>query len=106
MQIQNMFSGIPSDIPEEFIETIMQSPDLRIERILSKGHSSPPDFWYDQDENEFIPLLKGSAGLSIEGLNQEVVLNSGDYLNIESPVRHRVEWTLEGVETVWLAIYY
>ncbi len=106
MRIQNMFSNIPPDVSEEIIETIINCPNVRIERIVSKGHSSPPGFWYDQDENEFILLLKGSASLLIEGCQDQVVLNSGDYYNIKSHIKHRVEWTQDGVETVWLAVFY
>jgi cupin 2 domain-containing protein len=101
-----LFSSIPSAVPEEIIETIIQCPEVSIERIVSKGHSSPSGFWYDQEKNELVFLLKGSAGLLFEGSTQQVVLNPGDYLNIQSHVKHRVEWTIEGEETVWLAVYY
>jgi cupin 2 domain-containing protein len=35
-----------------------------------------------------------------------VHLSAGDYVNIEAHERHRVEWTREDIETVWLAVFY
>ena len=33
----------------------------KIERIVSRGHASPEDFWYDQEENEWVMVVKGTA---------------------------------------------
>lgn len=60
MNSKNIFNKILSDIGEEVIETIISSKNIRIERIISNGQYSPPDFWYEQDENEWVILLKGS----------------------------------------------
>ena len=60
----------------------------------------------DQDWNEFVLVVKGSAGLKIEGEDDIVALNAGDYLNICSHVRHRVEWTDSSCETSWLTVHY
>jgi len=79
---------------------------VKIERIVSKGHSSPDGFWYDQVRNEFVLVVQGSAGLQIESEDDIVVLNAGDYLKIDSHVKHRVEWTDSSCETIWLAVYY
>ena len=56
----NLFD-IPPDIPDQLIETLLRVENLRIERIVSHGHSSPPDFWYDQDQNECDLLVSGAA---------------------------------------------
>jgi len=77
-----------------------------VERIVSHGHCSPDGFWYDQDENEWVILLKGSAGLRFEDQDSVLVLNPGDYLHINGHQRHRVEWTDPKQETIWLAVYY
>jgi len=102
---QNLFKTIPRDLPEELYETLCRSNDVRIERIVSKGHKSAEGFWYDQDENEFVVLLKGKARLLFEG-GETLDLEAGDYLDIKAHVRHRVEWTSSEEEAVWLAVFY
>jgi len=75
-------------------------------RIVSKGQSSPEGFWYDQDENEWLILLRGSAGLLFEGNDNIIELKPGDYINISANRKHRVEWTDGTTETVWIAVMY
>ena len=104
--VENIFENIPIHIPEELFQEILKTKTLKVERIVSKGHSSPDNDWYDQEENEWVIFLKGSAGLLFEGDEKEVVLKSGDYINIPAHAKHRVEWTDPNMETVWLAIYY
>ena len=106
MKAKNLFTQIPSDLPDELIETLAQSGNIKIERIISRGHSSDEGFWYDQDRDEFVVLLKGSAGLLFEGDRKAVRLSPGDYLNIRAHVKHRVEWTAADQDTVWLAVFY
>ena len=101
---KNIFNNIPESIPDEIFETIIESDSIKVERIISKGQSSPPDFWYDQDQNEWVILLKGRAGLLFEGNNTPIELKPGDYHNIPAHTKHRVEWTDPDIETVWLAI--
>jgi len=102
----NIFKNIPDHIPEELFQKILQTENFKVERIVSKGHSSEDDHWYDQEKNEWVILLKGSAGLLFEGDEKVLVLKSGDYINIPSHTKHRVEWTDPYTETVWLAVYY
>ena len=47
--LTNMFDDIPADLPEELVQTLLGTPGLRIERIVSLGHASPEGFWYDQE---------------------------------------------------------
>jgi cupin 2 domain-containing protein len=102
----NLFRNVPADLPEEFFETICTTANVVIERIVSRGHASPEDFWYDQDRSEFILVVQGSAGLKIEGHEETMVLKAGDYLNIGAHVKHRVEWTDPDCDTIWLAVHY
>jgi len=102
---KNIFDNIPSNIPEEIIEILIDSDQLKVERIISKGHVSPKDFWYDQDKNEFVVLLKGSAKLLFEN-DEQIILSAGDYIFIPAHKKHRVEWTDPEIETIWLAIFY
>jgi cupin 2 domain-containing protein len=100
-----LLEGIPVELPEEILDTICSTDSLKIERIVSRGHASPEEFWYDQEENEFVLVVRGSAGLKLENEDDIVVLKTGDYLNIGAHVNHRVEWTDPKCETIWLAVH-
>lgn len=101
----NLFAALPERLDEELFETLMQSEDLRIERILSHGHRSPEEGWYDQSENEWILVLEG-AGTLLFAEGGEVHLQKGDYLNIPAHTRHKVIWTDPEAITLWLAVFY
>ena len=103
---KNIFENIPAIIPEELIEAVSETEDIRIERIISKGHSSDSGFWYDLERNEYVLLLRGSAGLLFEGEKAILVMQPGDYVDIPAHVKHRVEWTDPEQDTIWLAVYY
>ena len=102
---KNIFDNIPASIHKEIVETLIETDDVKIERIVSKGQSSPKGFWYDQDENEWLIVLKGSAKLLFEN-NELIQLSAGDYINIPAHKKHRVEWTDPETETIWLTIFY
>jgi cupin 2 domain-containing protein len=101
-----LFEGIPAELPDEIFDTICSNDSVKIERIVSRGHASPEGFWYDQDRNEFVLVVRGRAGLRLENEDDVVVLDPGDYLNIGAHVKHRVEWTDPACETIWLAVHY
>lgn len=100
----NLLADLPDDLPSELIETLAQSESVRIERIVSLGHVSPADFWYDQEENEWVALLSGGARLQFE--DEEIELRPGDWIVIPAHRKHRVAWTKPGEHTVWLAVFY
>jgi len=106
MTVGNIFSNIPKQIPDELFEMLAETAHCKIERIVSKSHSTPDTYWYDQEKNEWVMILKGSAGLLFEGSDEIVVMNAGDYVNIPAHSKHRVQWTDPKEETVWLAIHY
>jgi cupin 2 domain-containing protein len=101
----NLLERVPTGLPNEEITTLAELSGARIERIVSTGQASPPDFWYDQAWVEWIILLSGSAGLLIEGEEHPRLLQVGDYVEIPPHVRHRVEWTDANQPTVWLAMH-
>ena len=101
----NLLSELPDDIPEELFQTLVKTDHVKIERILSHGQSSPDDFWYDQDKNEWVLLLEGHACIRFED-DRRIELHRGDYVNIPAHVKHRVEYTHEEQPTVWLVIFY
>ena len=102
----NLFDDIPAQLPEELIEELARSDDVRIERIVSRGHASPEGFWYDQPLNELVVLLSGSARLALQDEPGEIELAPGDYLLIPAHRRHRVVSTAPDGETIWLAVHY
>lgn len=106
METGNLLGQIPTQLPEELFQILVSGEGMRIERIVSKGHASPPDVWYDQPEAEWAMVVKGEAKLRFEQDNRIVHLAAGDYVNIAAHERHRVEWTREDMETVWLAVFY
>ncbi|HEX8199230.1 MAG TPA: phosphoribosylaminoimidazole carboxylase [Isosphaeraceae bacterium] len=94
-----------SDLPEELFQTLLGTPNVRIERIVSLGHSSPEGFWYDRETHEWVLLLAGAALLRFEG--QELIdLLPGAFVNIPAHERNRVEWTDPDQPTAWLAVHY
>lgn len=103
--VKNLFMDIPREMPGEIFMPILQADDVRIERIVSRGQASPPGFWYDQELNEWVLLMKGSASLRFAD-GREVALAPGDHLLIPRHVRHRVERTDPDEETVWLAVHF
>lgn len=101
----NLLANLPASLPEERFDTLLARPGVRIERIVSTGHASPPDFWYDQPQDEWVCVIAGSASLSIEGEPAARILQRGDWIEIPAHVRHRVEWTDANAPTVWLAVH-
>ena len=104
--MDNLFADIPDQLQEEQFETILGTGFFKLERIVSMGHATPEGQWYDQDKDEWVLLLKGRAGLRIEGRSNEIVMEPGDHLHLPAHLKHRVEWTDPEKETVWLAIHY
>lgn len=102
----NLFTDLPDDLSKEFIETLAEGKNTRIERIVSNGQSSPEGFWYDQEQDEWIVVLKGEATLLIEGVEEPVHLQVGDHLLIPAHQKHRVDWTSPVEPTIWLAVFY
>jgi len=102
----NLISEIPAAIPEEVVDVLLQTKSVRIERIVSAGQQSPPGFWYDQAEHEWIVVLSGAAALLFDDAVEPVRLEQGDAVNIPAGRKHRVEWTSPDEPTIWLAIFY
>ena len=84
----NLFENIPDDLPAEHFTDLVKEKNIRIERIVSLGHTSPEFGWYNQDENEWVIVLQGSGTILFEN-GKEQVLNKGDYLNIPAHTKHK-----------------
>lgn len=102
----NLFAGIPDTLPNERIEALLSAPHVRIERIVSCGHSSPEGFWFDQDRPEWVIVIAGSAAVRFEGETAPRTLRRGDYLHIPAHARHRVEWTDKDETTIWITVHH
>lgn len=103
--VPNLFANLPNSLPEEQIEIIANAQHVRIERIVSTGHASPQDFWYDQDSHEWVVVLQGEARLGFEH-NESLHLKPGDHVLIPAHRKHRVEWTTPEEPTLWLAVFF
>ena len=103
----NLFKQLPRSTEEnEQFSELLKRPGLRIERIVSTGQASPPDFWYNQPGGEWVLLIQGEAKLRFADEAEVHHLQAGDYLDIAAQRKHRVDWTPSGEITIWLAIHY
>lgn len=105
INVKNIFSDLPLSEAEVF-ESIIQKDNFKLERIISRGNSSAEGEWYDQSNDEWVLLLKGSAALQFEGEQELLLLQPGDYILIPAHKKHRVEWTDKTTETLWLAVHF
>ena len=87
----NLFNIEKIPNSEELTTILGESKNVRIERIISSGQTSPEGFWYDQNENEFVALLQGEAVISYEDVS--INLKSGDTVLIPAHKKHRVDFT-------------
>ena len=102
MDVKNLFANIADARSGEEFLPLFENTSVKIERIVSHAQASPPGFWYDQEEDEWVAVLRGAATLEFAG-GEQVELKVGDYLTIPRHVRHRVARTSE--ETIWLAVH-
>lgn len=102
--VKNILDDLPQRLPKELVQILVRAADVRIERIISHGHASPADFWYDQPQHEWVIVLKGAARLQFE--DRMVEMKLGDFINIPAFKKHRVDWTTPDEPTVWLGVRY
>ena len=105
MSSGNLLGGLGPAGPDEQVETLLATPTVRLERIVSRGHTTPAGQWYDQAQDEWVLLVQGGAGLRFEGADAVRTLDPGDWLLIPARVRHRVEWTAPAEPTIWLCLF-
>lgn len=103
--LKNIFSSLPEkSLDAEVFEMLLQNNNVKLERIISTGQITPSDKWYDQEQDEWVILLKGQATLLFEN-ESEVNLKSGDYIVIKAHQKHKVKWTSPDEACVWLALH-
>jgi len=104
--LANVFGAMPDPNEGEAFDELFARPGLRIERIVSHGHASPPELWYEQPRDEWVIVLAGAARVRFAEEAEARELRAGDCLAIEAHRRHRVEWTHPDEPTVWIAVHY
>jgi cupin 2 domain-containing protein len=102
----NLFNNIPSTLQNELFQTLAESSSVKIERIVSDGHTTPSGEWYDQERDEWVLLVSGGATLRFDNGSAGLILQPGDHVLIPTGCRHRVERTDIGQKTVWLAVHF
>jgi len=103
--IKNLFClDDPGNFREERFDDIVRTDDLLIERIVSKGQATPKGEWYDQEQDEWVILIRGKATLRFED-GKTADLSDGDYLFIPAHCRHRVEKTSANPPCFWIAVH-
>lgn len=105
LHITNLLRGLPLASPDEVFETLLQAPGVKLERIVSRGQTTPEGEWYDQGWDEWVMLLAGAARLLVEDEDEEITLEPGDALLLPAHCRHRVTWTDPAQPTLWLALH-
>ncbi len=105
MKPENIFNNIPTHLPDELLQTLLQKDSLHIERIVSNGHNTPTGEWYGQDLDEWVLVVQGRARLELDE-QRMIELKTGDYILLPAHQRHRVDWTDPDIETIWLAIHF
>lgn len=103
MKVESIYANIEEVGEEEQFNLLLKSPNCRIDRIVSSGHSSPEGFWYDQENDEFVLLIQGEATLEFE--DRMVSLKAGDYLYIPKNCKHRLEKTSIDPVCIWLCVF-
>jgi len=99
--VGDLFGSLAEPELGEVFEDLLRVGVVRIERIISSP--CPEDTLYDQDDDEWVLLVRGEARLSLE--DEEVRLRAGEYLFIPAHTRHRVLSTSDSPRCLWLAIH-
>jgi cupin 2 domain-containing protein len=57
MDTNNLFTAIQPGLIEEVFEELTAGQSFRFERIVSRGQSTPPGQWLEQDQAEWVVSL-------------------------------------------------
>ena len=100
----NLFD-LPNPLPESEVFTdLIPDRGVKIERIVSRGQTSPEGQWYDQDRDEWVVLIQGEAVLEYQG-GEKLKLGAGDHVLIPAHCRHRVDFTSRTPPCIWVAVF-
>ncbi len=102
--VSNLFARLPAARRAEAFTALLERPGVRIERIVSRGQATPRDEPMVQEQDEWVALLAGEAGIRIED-SATVTLRPGDWIAIAGGQRHWVTHTAADEPTIWLAVH-
>ena len=96
----------PRTRPEvnESFETLLESKNLLLEKIITHGELKSPGKWYDQEKDEWVMLVQGNAILEFED-KKRIEMKKGDYQMIPAHKKHRVLETCKKPDCIWLALH-
>ncbi len=101
----NILKNIPLASNAEVFETLAQAKGFTVERITSRGQTTPVGQWLVQAQDEWVIVLKGQGRLRFKGRSGNVTLKPGEHVFIPAGKAHRVEWTSPRANTIWLAVF-
>lgn len=101
--VANLFQDPAAVAPAEQFIALLQTPQLRLEQIVSHGQATAAGCWYDQAAPEWVLLARGTATLQFEA-GASLNLKAGDCLLLPAHLKHRVECCSE--DALWLALHY
>lgn len=103
--MNNIFDNLPDNLENEIFEDLQKSNNLKIERIISYGHFTPENEWYDQDKSEWVMIISGYGEILFENGTIKK-MKAGDYILIPAHQKHKVIKTAKNEHTIWLAIHF
>jgi cupin 2 domain-containing protein len=103
IKVENIFGATEGALGKEDFLNLLESDNVKVQRVVSHAASSPEEFWYDQAHAEWVMIVRGEATLVFES-GQRIEMKEGDYLTIPAHTRHRVHQT--GPETIWLVVHF
>ena len=103
--LTNLLADIPADMPDEVFQTLVSTEAVRVERIISLGHTSPAGHWLDQARARMGGGAARRGAVGVRGRRADRFV-PGAFVNIPAHRRHRVVWTAPDEPTIWLAIHY
>ncbi|NCA70420.1 MAG: cupin domain-containing protein [Sphingobacteriia bacterium] len=97
----NLYDGLCELASGERFDLLLSCRNVLIERILSSAR--PDSRLYDQEQDEWVCLLRGEAQLWIDGATRR--LCAGDHCFIPAHTPHRVLATSSEPSCLWLAVH-
>lgn len=89
---------------DELVKPLAQTNGGRVELIVSTGQVSPPDFVYEQNEDEWVMVLQGEAVIEANGETHKML--AGNSLFLPKGLKHRVLYTSSRPPCLWLAVFW
>lgn len=99
----NLLDAGEWDSEKEICTVIWEDEQVRIEKIVSYGQTTPLDCIYCQREAEWVSVLCGQGTIYFPDTDTEETLGPGDYRMIPAGERHMVTYTSK--PCVWLCVF-